>query len=402
MTLPLAGLSVVEGSAFVAAPSGGMTLAQLGADVVRFDRIGGGIDHRRWPLTDDGVSLYWNGLNRGKRSIAVDLSDPEVQDLLADLIARFGNFLTNFPAVGWLSYESLRERADDLVMVAITGSHDGTTAVDYTVNCAVGYPAVTGHTDDPRPVNNVVPAWDLVCGQTAALGLLAADRHRALTGEGRLVTLALADVALATVASLGNLAEVEVNGTERERVGNDLYGAYGSDFPTVDGRRVMVVAISPKQWRGLQVATGPPEAVEALADDLGLDFADEGDRFAAREGLGELFAPWFGARTLAEAAEALDGHGVCWGPYRTFRQLVDEDPRCSTANPLFSMLDQPGVGTHLVPGSPLAFGGPDAVDRGAATAPALGEHTEQVLGDDLGLSPAEVGALIDRGAVATA
>ena len=180
------------------------------------------------------------------------------------------------------------------------------------------------------------------------------------------------------------------------------YGAYGSDFPTVDGRRVMVVAISPKQWRGLQAATGTTEAVEALADDLGLDFADEGDRFAAREGLGELFAPWFGARTLAEAAEALDGHGVCWGPYRTFRQLVDEDPRCSTANPLFSMLDQPGVGTHLVPGSPLAFGGPDAVDRGAATAPALGEHTEQVLGDDLGLSPAEVGALIDRGAVATA
>ena len=121
MSLPLEGLTVVEGSAFVAAPSGGMTLAQLGADVVRFDRIGGGIDHRRWPLTDDGVSLYWNGLNRGKRSIAVDLSDPEVQDLLADLIARFGNFLTNFPAVGWLSYESLRERADDLVMVAKIG-----------------------------------------------------------------------------------------------------------------------------------------------------------------------------------------------------------------------------------------------------------------------------------------
>ena len=85
---PLEGLSVVEGSAFVAAPSGGMALAQLGADVVRFDRIGGGIDHKRWPLTDDGVSLYWNGLNRGKRSMAADLSDGRVQELLGGLIDR--------------------------------------------------------------------------------------------------------------------------------------------------------------------------------------------------------------------------------------------------------------------------------------------------------------------------
>ena len=258
MSLPLEGLTVVEGSAFVAAPSGGMTLAQLGADVIRFDRIGGGIDHRRWPLTPDGASLYWNGLNKGKRSLVVDLGDPEAQDLVAELVGRAGNFLTNFPAVGWLSYEALRRSRDDLVMVAITGNHDGTTAVDYTVNCAVGYPSATGHGDDPRPVNNVVPAWDLMCGQMAAVGLLAADRRRILEGVGDLVTLALADVALATVSMLGSLAEAQLLGTQREAIGNDLYGAYGSDFPTGDGRRVMVVAISPKQWRGLQAATARP------------------------------------------------------------------------------------------------------------------------------------------------
>ncbi|MAG03064.1 MAG: 2-methylfumaryl-CoA isomerase [Acidimicrobiaceae bacterium] len=397
---PLEGLSVVEGSAFVAAPSGGMALAQLGADVVRFDRIGGGIDHKRWPLTDDGVSLYWNGLNRGKRSMAVDLSDGRVQELLGGLIAGAGNFLTNFPAVGWLSWERLSEGVDDLVMVSITGSHDGTTAVDYTVNCAVGYPAVTGHPDDPRPVNNVVPAWDLVCGQMAAVGLLAADRHRSITGEGQQVSLALADVALAAVGALGNLAEAQVGRTQRERIGNDLYGAYGSDFETADGRRVMVVAISPKQWRGLLAATGTTDEVAALADVMGLDFADEGDRFVARGELGGLFSPWFAGRSLREVASVLDGHGVCWGPYRTFLEMLDEDGRCSTANPLFVELDQPGVGVHLVPGSPLAFGGPGVVERGAATAPMLGEHTEQVLSDDLGLSSAEVGELFDRGVVA--
>ncbi len=400
MSLPLEGLTVVEGSAFVAAPSGGMTLAQLGADVIRFDRIGGGIDHRRWPLTPDGASLYWNGLNKGKRSLVVDLGDPEAQDLVAELVGRAGNFLTNFPAVGWLSYEALRRRRDDLVMVAITGNHDGTTAVDYTVNCAVGYPSATGHGDDPRPVNNVVPAWDLMCGQMAAVGLLAADRRRILEGVGDLVTLALADVALATVSMLGSLAEAQLLGTQREAIGNDLYGAYGSDFPTGDGRRVMVVAISPKQWRGLQAATGTTDAVEALADELGIDFTDEGERYLARDRLGGLFEPWFAARTLDEVASGLDAEGVCWGPYRTFLELVDEDPRCSTANPLFNDLDQPGVGRHLVSGSPLAFAGVEG--RGAATAPRLGQHTEQVLADDLGLGEAEIGSLVDRGVVATA
>ncbi len=399
MSLPLEGLTVVEGSAFVAAPSGGMTLAQLGADVIRFDRIGGGIDHRRWPLTPDGASLYWNGLNKGKRSLAVDLGDPEAQDLVAELVGRAGNFLTNFPAVGWLSYESLRQRGDGLVMVAITGNHDGTTAVDYTVNCAVGYPSATGHADDPRPVNNVVPAWDLVCGQMAAVGLLAADRRRILEGVGDLVTLALSDVALATVSMLGSLAEAQLLGTQREAIGNDLYGAYGSDFPTGDGRRVMVVAISPKQWRGLQSATGTTDAVEALADELGVDFVDEGERYLARDRLGGLFGPWFAARTLAEVASGLDAEGVCWGPYRTFIEMVDEDQRCSTVNPLFADLDQPGVGRHLVCGSPLAFAGVEG--RGAATAPRLGEHTEQVLADDLGLGATEIGSLVDRGVVAT-
>ena len=400
MSLPLEGLTVVEGSAFVAAPSGGMTLAQLGADVIRFDRIGGGIDHRRWPLTPDGASLYWNGLNKGKRSLVVDLGDPEAQDLVAELVGRAGNFLTNFPAVGWLSYEALRRRRDDLVMVAITGNHDGTTAVDYTVNCAVGYPSATGHGDDPRPVNNVVPAWDLMCGQMAAVGLLAADRRRILEGVGDLVTLALADVALATVSMLGSLAEAQLLGTQREAIGNDLYGAYGSDFPTGDGRRVMVVAISPKQWRGLQAASDTTDSVEALAEELGVDFAEEGERYLARDRRGGLFGPWFATRTLDEVASGLDAEGVCWGPYRTFLELVDEDPRCSTANPLFNDLDQPGVGRHLVSGSPLAFAGVEG--RGAATAPRLGQHTEQVLADDLGLGEAEIGSLVDRGVVATA
>ena len=177
----LHGLRVVEGSAFVAAPLGGMTLAQLGADVIRFDPIGGGLDRGRWPLAPDGrTSLFWTGMNKGKRSIAVDIRSPRGQELLTALICQpgpeAGLFSTNFPARGWLAYERLAARRADLVMVNLTGRRDGGSEVDYTVNPQVGLPLLTGPADAPAPVNHVFPAWDAIAGHQIALALLAALR----------------------------------------------------------------------------------------------------------------------------------------------------------------------------------------------------------------------------------
>ncbi len=140
----LSGLTLVEGSAFVAAPLGGMMLAQLGADVIRFDQLGGGLDYRRWPLADNGDSLFWAGMNKGKRSLEVDLSSERGRELVTACIAAAGAFLTNFPARGWLAYESLAARRADLIMVLLTGNRDGTSEVDYTVNPATGFPWATG------------------------------------------------------------------------------------------------------------------------------------------------------------------------------------------------------------------------------------------------------------------
>ncbi len=398
MTPPLDGFRIVEGSAFVAAPSGGMALAQLGADVIRFDQIGGGLDARRWPLTVEGESLYWAGLNKGKRSIAVDLRSERAQELLTELIGIVGTFLTNFPARGWMSYSALRQVRADLVMLALTGNRDGSTALDYTVNAAMGYPLATGPVDSTEPVNHVLPAWDLICGQTAALGLLAADRRRLLTGEGTLMSLALSDVALAAVAALGHVAEAQINGTERGRFGNHVYGAYGAEFTTADGVRVYVAGISPKQWSSLLEATESSDAVAAIAEAQGLDFDDEGDRFAARVELSAAIRPWIASLTIAKVASRFDELGVCWGRYQTFKQLVQEDPRCSVDGGLFREVDQPQIGTYLAPGSPLAFDGMLAAEP--APAPRLGEHTEEILADDLGLTTAEIGSLRANGTVA--
>src|ERR1700678_3226641 len=115
----LNGLRVVEGSAFVAAPLGGMTLAQMGADVIRFDPLAGGLDYRRWPVTQSGRSLFWAGMNKGKRSIAVDITKPEGQELISAMVCAPGKgngiFLSNFPPRGWLSYETLRLQRGDLI-----------------------------------------------------------------------------------------------------------------------------------------------------------------------------------------------------------------------------------------------------------------------------------------------
>jgi len=395
---PLDGLQVIEGSAFVAAPSGGMTLAQLGADVIRFDPIGGGIDHQRWPLAPSGRSLYWAGLNKNKRSVAVNLRAPEAQELLTELIVKAGNFLTNFPARGWLSYEALSVQRADLNMVAITGNRDGTTAVDYTVNAAIGFPQVTGDPDS-GPVNHVLPAWDLICGQTAALAMLAADRHRQRLGVGSHMTLALFDVALAATSALGAIAEAQVFNTQRPRLGNDLYGAFGAMFSTADDEHLYAVAISPRQWSSLLDAANVGDEVSALAERLGLDFADEGDRFVAREEIKSLIENWTSNQPFAAVASRLDELGVCWGKYQSFVELVADDPRCSLDSELFRAVDEAEIGTVLAPGSPIAFNRSLAVEPAAA--PALGADTEAVL-SELGLTTADVGSLVDRGIFAVA
>ena len=397
----LNGLCVVEGSAFVAAPLGGMTLAQLGADVIRFDPIGGGLDYQRWPVTQDGASLFWDGLNKGKRSIQIDIRRPEAQELLSALITRSGEdqgvFLTNFPASGWLSYERLKERRDDLIYVNIIGDRNGGSAVDYTVNCAVGFADITGPEGYAEPVNALLPAWDNITGQMAATSVLAAERHRSRTGEGQLITLALKDVALATAGHLGNLAEVEINGSDRKKAGNFLYGAFGKDFLTIDGRRVMIVGLTPKQWRALVTVTGSSDEMDGIAAKTNLDLSEEGARFIARYEIASVLAPWFEARSYRQVAELLTKAGVCFGPYQSFRQLLTEDVDCSTDNPLFERVTHPATGTYLTPSSPIRFGLSDNLKSLAA--PKLGEHTDQILAEELGLSSIEIGRLHDDGLV---
>ena len=395
-TAPLDGLTVLEVSSFVAAPLGGLTLAQLGADVIRIDPVGGAADVGRWPLAPSGTSLYWAGLNKGKRSVTLNFRDAAGRRLLADLLAASGPgggiVLTN-AGQEWLGYPALARVRPDLIHLRVQGHRDGRAAVDYTVNAATGFPLVTGPEGLAGPVNHVLPAWDVACGLYAAVGLLAAERRRARTGAGAAVTLALADVALAVAGHLGFLAQAQVTGTGRPRIGNHLYGGLARDFATGDGERVMVVALTRRHFADLGTATGLAGTFAELERLLGADFGQDGDRYRHREVLCALLEPWFAGRTVAEVERDLAGTSVLWSRYRRFTDLVADGTLA--ASPLLAEVDQPGVGPLLAPGSPLAMDG----TIGPFPAPVLGADTAAVLTGLLGLSAAEVAALAGHGII---
>jgi 2-methylfumaryl-CoA isomerase len=397
---PLAGLRVLEISSFVAAPLGGMTLSQLGADVIRVDPVGGAPDTVRWPLAPSGTSIYWAGLNKGKRSMMIDLRDPAghqvIYDLLASWPAGSAVVLTNAGGRDWLSYPELARHCPDVILLQVDGRADGSAAVDYTVNAETGFPLVTGPDELGGPVNQVLPAWDIACGLFAALGITAAVRRRDQTGAGGLVRVALADVALAMAGNLGYLAEAELTGAERERIGNYLYGGFGRDFACRDGSRVMVVALTARHWRDLVALTGTAAPVAALEQALEADFTRDGDRYEYREALAGLFQRWFARHDGAEARGALAGTSLLWAPYRSFREVSAHLRTPAGSNPLMSVIDQPGIGAHLAPGLPLALGGQRVPAR---PAPTLGEHTRSVLAGELGRDAADIDALLAAGTV---
>ncbi len=401
-------LRIVEFSAFVAAPLGGMTMAQFGAEVIRIDPIGGAIDFARWPVAESGASLYWAGLNKAKRSVALALDKPEGRELARAIATApgpgAGIVLTNLPPRAGLDYASLKGERNDIILLRLIGNRDGTAAVDYTVNAASGFPLVTGAGGTPggtmggAPVNHVLPAWDIAAGLYLATALLAAERHRGRTGAGQEVVAALSDVMLAMVGHLGYIGDVHINGRARPAIGNDLYGSFGRDFATADGRRVMIIALTPRQWRALGRATALTDKLAMVGTMMEVDLETESGRFEARDAIAALIARWCAGKTLAEIAAAFTGTGVLWGPFQDFVGLVRDDPRSSPANPLFAEVEQPGIGRYPMPGLPLDFGA--APREPTRPAPRLGEHTDEVLAQVLGLAAAEIGRLRDAGIVA--
>lgn len=396
-------LSIVEVSSFVASPTAGLYCAQMGAEVIRIDHKAGGLDYRRYMLTREGRSLSWENLNRAKKSVALDLRSEEGRELCLELARKTGQCITNLPEKSFLSHAAMADGRPDMISLRIMGWHDGRQAMDFTVNAASGYPLMCGPEEwDPQtapPVNQVLPAWDFITGAYSAFALLAALRHRDATGEGSEVRVPLGDVAIGTMANSGALAEMLYRGADRERLGNAIWGAFGRDFTARDGTRFMVAALTAKQWHGLVEAFAIGEEIAALEAELGVRFAD-GDRprFEHRKALFALFQRAAQEHDYEELAARMRAHGCTFERYRTMYEAA-RDPELVGDNPLFGPSpENPSGFAYPATRSFANMPGKQAGDP--APAPYLGEHSEEILAEKLGLSSGAIGKLVDAGTVA--
>ena len=396
----LSGLSIIEASSFVASPTAGLYCAQMGAEVIRVDHKAGGLDYDRYMLTKEGRSLSWENLNRAKKSVALDLRSGEGRELLVELSAKTGNLITNLPEKSFLSHGAIAARRPDLVSVRIMGWHDGRQAMDFTVNAASGYPLMCGPEDwDPAtapPVNQVLPAWDFVTGAYCAFALLAGLRHRDASGEGSEIRVPLGDVAIGTMANSGAMAEMLYRGADRERLGNAIWGAFGRDFRSRDGVRFMVAALTAKQWDGLVAAFDLADEIAELENELNVRFAD-GDRprFAHRHRLFELFGTRSQTYDWHALSDRLTQHGTTFERYRTIHEAANA-AELVTENPLFG--PSPANPSGFEYPATRSFANIPTLDAGLPrAAPYLGQHTEEVLADRLGLASGAIGDLVDRG-----
>ena len=396
----LSGLSIIEASSFVASPTAGLYCAQMGAEVIRVDHKAGGLDYDRYMLTKEGRSLSWENLNRAKKSVALDLRSGEGRELLVELSAKTGNLITNLPEKSFLSHGAIAARRPDLVSVRIMGWHDGRQAMDFTVNAASGYPLMCGPEDwDPAtapPVNQVLPAWDFVTGAYCAFALLAGLRHRDASGEGSEIRVPLGDVAIGTMANSGAMAEMLYRGGDRERLGNAIWGAFGRDFRSRDGVRFMVAALTAKQWDGLVAAFDLADEIAELENELNVRFAD-GDRprFEHRHRLFELFGTRSQTYDCHALSDRLTQHGTTFERYRTMHEAAN-DAELVTENTLFG--PSPANPSGFEYPATRSFANIPTLDAGLPrAAPYLGQHTEEVLADRLGLASGAIGDLVDRG-----
>ncbi len=407
----LTDLSIIEVSSFVASPTAGLYCAQMGAEVIRVDHVAGGLDYDRFMLTSEGRSLSWENLNRAKKSVALDLRSGEGRELCVELASRTGQCITNLPEQSFLSHAAMEarrpENGDAMISLRIMGWHDGRQAMDFTVNAASGYPLMTGPEDWPEgldaatapPINQVMPAWDFITGAYSAFALLAALRHRDATAEGAEVRVPLGDVAIGTLANSGAMAEMLYRGADRERLGNAIWGAFGRDFRSRDGVRFMVAALTPKQWDGLIAAFDLAAPIGVLEAELGVQFADGDEpRFTHRHRLFDLFERTIAAHDYAALEGMMKAHGCTYERYRTAHEAAT-DPVLVADNPLFGPSPANPSGFEY-PATRSFANLPGRAPGDPAPAPYLGEHSEEVLAERLGLSSGAIGKLVDAGTVA--
>ncbi|MFP5511766.1 MAG: CaiB/BaiF CoA transferase family protein [Alphaproteobacteria bacterium] len=402
MTLagPLSHIRVLELSRVLAGPWSAQTLADLGADVIKVERPGAGDDTRAWgPPWAGDQSAYFLSTNRGKRSITIDFERPEGQELVRKLAAQADVVIENFKVGGLvkygLDYESLKAVNPRLVYCSITGfgqtgPYRNRAGYDFMIQGMGGLMSITGQPDgEPGggPVKVGVAVTDIFTGLYATIGIMGALAHRDRTGEGQHVDLALLDVQVAVLAN--QAMNCLVGGKAPQRLGNAHPNIVPYQaFATRDGHIILAVG-NDGQFAKFCTVAGRPE----LAKDE--RYATNPARVANRRELVPLLEELIRTRDSHDWLSALEQVGVPCGPINDLA-AVFEDPQVKARN-IHQDLPHPTQGSVPTVASPIRYSGTPLVHDTAP--PTLGQHTDAVLADQLGLSEADISALRDRGVI---
>jgi formyl-CoA transferase len=393
---PLTGIRVLDLSRVLAGPYCTMMLADLGADVIKVERPGVGDDTRQWgPPWAGGEAAYYLSVNRGKKSVAIDLKSERGREIVRKLACQADVLVENWKvgaAARWaLDYETLIAENPALIYCAITGygqtgPYRDRPGYDFVIQAEGGIMSITGPAEGP-PMKVGVAIVDLTAGMYAAIAILAALHERERSGEGQFIDMALLDAQVAWLANVGS--NFLVSGERPGRFGNAHPNIVPYEpFPTADGWLAVGVG-NDRQWRKLCALAG--------WDDLTTDerFASNPLRVKHRDLLVPILKDRFQTRTTAVWREALLEAGIPCGPINSIDQVF-ADPQVLSRE-MMVKLPHPSAGSVRLSGSPLKLSRTPV--RLTQPPPLLGQHTEEVLTEYLAHSSDQVDRLRDEGIV---
>ncbi len=407
MTAPLTRLRVLDMSRILAGPWAAQTLADLGAEVIKIERPGSGDDTRSWgpPFLKDSdgnettEAAYFQSANRGKKSVTVDISKPEGQDIVRRLAAQSDILLENYKVGGLaaygLGYDDLKAVNPGLVYCSITGfgqtgPYASRAGYDFLIQAMGGLMSVTGEADDlpgggPQKIG--VALTNILTGLYTTIAALAAISLRDRTGTGQHVDMALLDV---TAAAMANQAlNYLVSGVAPGRMGNAHPNIVPYQaFATADHDVIVAVGNDGQFARFCEFGG----RAELAADPA---YATNAARVGNREALVPILEDMMRTKPRAEWLAGLEGVGVPCGPVNDLEQLFD-DPQIRARERRIE-LPHPLAGTVPQVANPIRYSDADLAYSHAA--PLLGQHTDEVLGGLLGMADSEIASLRDRGII---
>lgn len=397
----LSHLKILDLSRVLAGPWCTQNLADLGADVIKVERPESGDDTRHWgpPFLKDeqgqetSEAAYYLAINRNKRSITLDIAHPEGQAIIRELVKTCDVVIENYK-VGQLKkygldYDSLKAIKPDLIYCSITGfgqtgPYAHRAGYDFIVQGMGGFMSVTGEREDlpgGGPQKAGVAIADIFTGMYATSAILAALIHRAQTGEGQAIDLALLDVQVATMANVAS--NYLISGVPPKSWGNASPNIVPyQTFKASDGW-IIVATGNDSQFRHFVEAGGQA----MLADDP--RFASNPERVTHRELLVPLLQSMVAQKTKQEWISLLEAAGVPCGPINNFQEVFENEQ--VQARGLKMTLTHPLAGQVPLVRSPMRLSKTPVVEKSAP--PLLGEHTREILQKDLGMDDAKIAHL---------